>query len=67
MTAQNYSTDYFIDLVEKMRKAQRDYFETKSNKSFRDALAFEKMVDAWLVARRLDSQKLAAWTGQKEN
>lgn len=67
MTIQNNSVDYFIEIVEWMRKAQRGFFENKSNKAFRESVALEKMVDAWLVDRRLDEQKLANWTGQKEN
>jgi len=53
--------DDFVSLVEKMRKAQRDYFETKSVKAYRDSIALEKMVDAWIVARRLDEKKLQEW------
>jgi len=59
--------DSFIDLVERMRQAQREYFETKSVKAYREAINFETMVDAWIVARRIDEKKLANWTGQKGN
>ena len=67
MTTQNNPVDYFIDLVEKLRKAQRDFAETESERARLEIVKFEKMVDAWIVARRLDERKLAAWVGQKEN
>lgn len=66
MTTQDNSVERFIEMVGRMREAQRAYFETKSNKALRDSMSFEKMVDAWLVARRIDMQKLAKWSGIQE-
>lgn len=65
MNTQSNSVDRFIALVEQMRAAQREYFETKSNKAYREAMSLERLVDAWIVQRRDEDAKLAAWTGQR--
>lgn len=36
----------FYDTVVKMRKAQRDYFRTRSQRSLNESKQFEKLVDA---------------------
>ena len=36
----------FYDTVVKMRKAQRDYFSTRSQRSLNESKQFEKLVDA---------------------
>lgn len=36
----------FYDTVVKMRKAQRDYFRTRSQHSLNESKQFEKLVDA---------------------
>lgn len=64
MTTQNNPVDKFIELVEKMRAAQRELEETQSEKARRAVVMLQNMVDAWIVARRLDEKKLAAWIGQ---
>lgn len=41
----------FADLVEKMRKAQKTYFSTRSQKALEESKTLEKQVDA-LIAER---------------
>lgn len=41
----------FADLVEKMRKAQKSYFSTRSQKALEESKLLEKQVDA-LIAER---------------
>lgn len=41
----------FADLVEKMRKAQKTYFSTRSQKALEESKLFEKQVDALITER----------------
>lgn len=41
----------FADLVEKMRKAQKTYFSTRSQKALEESKLFEKQVDALIIER----------------
>ena len=67
MSDQKFGPDYFIEIVTKMRKAQRDYFEHRDAKSYRESLQLEKLVDTWIQAHKMDREKLQRLTGQKVN
>lgn len=41
----------FADLVEKMRKAQKTYFSTRSQKALEESKLLEKQVDALITER----------------
>lgn len=41
----------FVDLVEKMRKAQKTYFSTRSQKALEESKALEKQVDTLITER----------------
>lgn len=47
----------FADLVEKMRKAQKTYFSTRSQKALEESKTLEKQVDA-LIAERNKREEL---------
>lgn len=48
-----------VDLVEKMRHAQREYFRTRSAAALDNSKRLERQVDEWLKKFRVDD-------GQKE-
>ena len=45
----------FISLVRDMRKAQRDYFKTRSKDNLKKSIALEKQVNAFL--NHIESKK----------
>lgn len=47
----------FVNLVEKMRKAQKTYFSTRSQKALEESKTLEKQVDV-LIAERNKREEL---------
>lgn len=42
------ATDKFVDLVRRMRTAQKEYFKTRDHETLKVAKTLERRVDDWL-------------------
>lgn len=51
----------FLELVEKMRREQRDYFEKKNARALDRAKKLERLVDAYIASYKSEAAKLEDW------
>ncbi len=51
-------SDEFIELVAKMRHAQKEYFRTRSDSAMDKAVSLERQVDRWLKDDQNHQQRL---------
>lgn len=51
----------FLDLVEKMRREERDYFENKNARALDRVKKLARLIDAYIETYRREAAKWEAW------